>query len=60
MIGKYRNALGVELHVYELLIMRNLIGTVWKATIPDALFGEMEVLITEQGLKDSGYTPITE
>lgn len=54
-IGKYRNKLGVELEITGYRVDRNIIGTVYEAVIPDQLFGPRHLLITMDGLVDSGY-----
>lgn len=57
-LGKYRNKLGVELEVTGYRVDRNIIGTVLEAVIPDQLFGPRHVLLTLDGLSDSGYEKI--
>ena len=52
--GKWRNSRGIELEVTGLCV-QDVIGTIYRGVIADELFGQSDVLVTTQGLEESGY-----
>lgn len=56
----YRNSLGVELEITGIhnFYNRDIIGTIYEGVIRDSLFGNRQMLVTEQGLTECGYVKI--
>lgn len=52
--GEWTNGLAT-IELTRQHVDRNLIGTVWEARQPDAVFGARHLVITPAGLKDAGY-----